>query len=282
MNINGNLETIPCPYCGSTKYSAWAEELGFTVVRCGDCALLYCNPRPSLSMINVAVRTGTHGKEAQGLNVESRRVKSKVTYYRRVFSRLFGDVWSRGQPISWLDVGAGYGEVLEAVAALAPGGSHVEGLEPMSPKAKMARARGLTITEDYLRPNHAKVDIVSAVDVFSHLPDFGSFLADIRNVLKPNGELFIETGNLADLARREEFPGELGLPDHLVFAGEKHLLGYLDEAGFEIVRIERRRIDGVVNLAKNIVKMLIGRPAALGIPYTSEYRQLQIRARLRA
>lgn len=282
MNINRNLEAIPCPYCGSTNHVAWAEELGFTAVRCDDCALLYCNPRPSLSMINVAVRTGTHGKEAQGLNVVARRIKSKVTYYRRVFSMLFGDVWRRGQPISWLDVGAGYGEVLEAVAALAPGGSHIEGLEPMSPKAKKARERGLTITEDYLRPNHAKVDIVSAVDIFSHLPDFGSFLADVRNVLKPNGELFIETGNLADLARREEFPGELGLPDHLVFAGEKHLLGYLDKAGFEIVRIERRRIDGVVNLAKNIVKMLIGRPAALGIPYTSKYRQLQIRARLRS
>jgi hypothetical protein len=91
----------------------------------------------------------------------------------------------------------------------------------------------------------------------------------------------VETGNLADLADRQEFPGELGLPDHLVFAGEVHLRGYLERAGFEIVRVERARIDGVANLVKNAVKKLIGRPAVLGVPYTSDYRQLLVRARLR-
>jgi SAM-dependent methyltransferase len=276
------LETIPCPYCGSRQFARWAEELGFAAVRCIDCGLLYCNPRPALALIDSAVRTGSHGPEAQGLKVTSRRIGAKVRRYRRLFADMFDDLWRRGEPIVWLDVGAGYGEVIEAVTALAPSGSHIEGLEPMGPKASQARARGLTITEDYLRPDHAKVDVVSIVDVFSHIPDFGEFLATVRQVLKPGGELYVETGNLADLERREEFPGELGLPDHLVFAGERHLLGYLERFGFEVVRIRRWRIDGFVNLAKNIVKMLIGRPAGVGIPYTSRYRQLQVRARLRA
>ncbi len=34
-----------------------------------------------------------------------------------------------------------------------------------------------------------------------------------------------------------EVPTELDLPDHLVFAGEKHLTGYLNDAGFSIVAI---------------------------------------------
>ena len=173
------------------------------------------------------------------------------------------------------------GEVLEAVSALAPAGSRLEGLEPMKPKADQARARGLTIVEDYLRPEHPKVDFISVVDVFSHIPSFSSFLADVRRVLTPGGGIFVETGNLADLDRREEFPGELGLPDHLVFAGEKQLQGFLTQAGFEVLRVERQRIDGVVNLAKNVVKKLLGRPAALGVPYTSKYRSLLVRARLR-
>jgi len=281
MSVDPVLETIVCPYCGSGSHEGWAEERGFVAVRCETCALIYCNPRPSLAAINSAVRTGVHGAEAQRLNVRARRIGTKVRYYRRAFRSLFGDVWRRGHPISWLDVGAGYGEVLEAVTALAPAGSHVEGLEPMKPKAAAARERGFTITEDYLRPEHPKVDIISVVDVFSHIPSFSSFLADVRSVLLPGGEIFVETGNLADLDRRDEFPGELGLPDHLVFSGEKQLLGYLDHAGFEVVRIERRRIDGVVNLAKNVVKRLIRRPVVVGLPYTSKYRQLQIRARLR-
>ena len=276
-----DLESIPCPYCNSWLHLPWAEEIGFRAVRCQRCALIYCNPRPSLSSIDSAVRTGTHGDKANGLNVTASRRAAKVTYYRRVFGKLFEDIWKRGQPISWLDVGAGYGEVLEAVAGLAPSGSCIEGLEPMRPKAQSARARGLTVTEDYLRPEHPKVDVVSAVDVFSHLPSFGSFLVDVRSVLKPRGEIFVETGNLADLEQREEFPGALGLPDHLVFAGEKQLIGYLETGGFEVLRIERRRTDGLVNLAKNVVKKLIGRPSGLGLPYTSRYRQLLVRARLR-
>lgn len=283
MAMNGPdiLETIPCPYCGSERHQPWAREAGFAAVRCQTCALIYCNPRLPLSSISSAVRTGLHGEVADGLNVRARRVGRKVRYYRRALGVLFADVWACGRPISWLDIGAGYGEVIEAVTALAPAGSHVEGLEPMRAKAVAARARGLAVVEDYLRPDHPKVDVVSAIDVFSHIPDFSSFLADVRGVLAPGGHVFLETGNLADLDRRTEFPGELGLPDHLVFAGEPHLRGYLDRAGFDVLRVERRRIDGIVNLVKNVVKVLIGRPAALRLPYASKYRQLMIRARLR-
>jgi SAM-dependent methyltransferase len=281
MSSPVRLEHVPCPYCGSTRHTAWARELGFTAVRCADCAFLYCNPRPAAALIDAAVRTGAHGPEAQGLVVTARRLGGKVRRYRRVFGEMFDDVWRTGRPVSWLDVGAGYGEVLEAVCALAPAGSRVCGLEPMHPKAASARARGLTIIEDYLRPGQHKAQVISVVDVFSHIPDFGTFLLDVCATLEPGGELFLETGNLADLQQREEFPYELGLPDHLVFAGERHLTGYLERAGFEIVRIRRWRIDGLVNLAKNVVKKLIGRPAAFGIPYTSRYRQIQLRARLR-
>jgi SAM-dependent methyltransferase len=150
----------------------------------------------------------------------------------------------------------------------------------MHPKAVAARNRGLDIVEDYLRPGQAKVQVVSIVDVFSHIPDFNAFLAEVKGVLLPGGEIFIETGNLADLERRSQFPYELGLPDHLVFAGERHILGYLERFGFGVIDIRRSRIDGVDNLAKNMIKRIIGRPAAFGIPYTSPYRQIQLRARL--
>jgi 2-polyprenyl-3-methyl-5-hydroxy-6-metoxy-1,4-benzoquinol methylase len=282
MTIKNNLETISCPFCGANSYTSWAVELGFTAVRCNACLLVYCNPRPVQKLIDAAVRTGTHSQEAQGLIVTSRRIGSKVGRYKRVFRSLFDDYWKSGQPVSWLDVGAGYGEVLEAVTALAAEGSRITGLEPMHPKAEKARQRGLTIIEDYLRPDLEKVQIISVVDVFSHIPDFRKFLTEVRAVLQPGGSVFIETGNMADLEDRKEFPGELGLPDHLVFVGEKQLLGYLNQGGFEVLRLQRKRIDGVVNLLKNIVKKLLGRPAVIAIPYTSKYRQLLVRARMKA
>ena len=281
MNIKKNIEVIPCPYCGLFEHRVWAYELGYAAVRCSNCDFLYVNPRPTLGSIDSAVRTGAHGADAAHLDVRSRRLEGRVGHYAAVFRRMFNDLWSRGKPVAWLDVGAGYGEILEAVTSLAPAGSQLRGLEPMAPKAKVARSRGLTIIEDYLRPGQDKVDVISVVDVFSHIPDFGAFLKDVSATLNPGGEIFVETGNLADVKDRSDFPGELGLPDHLVFAGESHLLGFLDRAGFDPVRIERQRIDGMRNLAKNFIKKVIGRPAGLAWPYTSKYRQLLVRARLR-
>lgn len=274
------LQAIPCPYCAAADYGLWAEERGFHAVRCQKCSLIYVNPRPAPSLIDSAVRTGRHGKEAQHLDVTIRRSPAKVRHYYRVLRSLFDDVWQSRRNISWLDVGAGYGEVLEALSMLAPPGSHIEGLEPMHAKASHARDRGLNVSEEYFHPSHPKVDFVSLVNVFSHMPDFRAFLLELRQVLKPNGELFLETGNLADLASRNEFSGALGLPDHLVFAGWVHIRGYLEDEGFEIVRVHTKRVDGVVNLAKNTVKKIIGRPVLLRVPYTSNHRQFLIRARL--
>lgn len=270
-----------CPHCGVTDPRRWAEERGYVVARCGACGFLYLNPMPAPENVDVAVRTGMHTDAEGKLDVRGARMAKKVTLYERVFGDLFSDVWRQGTPIHWLDVGAGYGEVVEAVGRLAPSGSTVEGVEPMVAKAKDAAARGLTMTNDYLRRDHAKVDIVSSIDVFSHIPDYRSFVDDVRSVLKPHGEFVIETGNVADLNRRDQFPFELGLPDHLAFAGKRHITAMLEQAGFEIVAITERRVDDLVNLAKSLVKLTIGRPAVLGIPYRSQYRQLIVRARLR-
>jgi len=230
----------------------------------------------------LAVRTGIHNESAQYLNVRTRRIDKKVSLYQKRLGRLFRDVWLKNAPVSWLDVGAGYGEIVEAVARLAPPGSIIEGVEPMESKASQARERGLRVETSYLERDHAKVDFVSVVDVFSHIPQFGTFLSTARDVLHPGGELFIETGNLADLDRREDFAGELGLPDHLVFAGETHLDGYLKNAGFRIVEIERVQIDGFVYFAKNVAKALLGRQVLVRPPYQSKFRQLLIRARITA
>ena len=99
-------------------------------------------------------------------------------------------------------------------------------------------------------------------------------------MLKPGGRIIVETGNLADVATRAEFPFELGLPDHLTFAGKAHITGLLREAGFEIERTVEHRVDTAMALVKVIVKKMLGRPGKLRVPYTSKFRQLIVRARL--
>lgn len=275
-----STEIISCPNCGNSNYSPWAQENGFTAVRCNQCRLIYVNPRPLPSLIDEAVQTGAHSSETGGRSALARRVPQAVGKYRYIIESLFPDIARKAVPISWLDVGAGYGEVVEAVTSIAPAGSVIRGVEPMKPKAQNARDRGLDIINDYLRPSeHGPCDYISSINVFSHVPDFNILLSQFNESLKPGGELFLETGNLADLDNRTQFPGELDLPDHLVFSGHAQVKQYLERAGFEIISTKFERIDTIFQFLKNIVKTIMGRDVLLRMPYTSPYRSIFIRAR---
>lgn len=275
------LKKINCPCCSAESYQPWATELNYQVVRCMSCKLLYVNPMPDTDDVDAAVRNGEHTLGAKKLNVRSRRIPKKINLYKTVLRQQFSDIWYSKRKIVWVDVGCGYGETLEAVQMLAAPGSTVIGVEPMAHKAQNAQSRGLQIINSYLQPRQFKADVISVVDIFSHIPDFHSFLKIVATNLVPSGEVFIETGNLADMETRSDFPGELGLPDHLVFAGVKQLTTYLNASGFEVVDIREDRVDNLLNTIKNIVKKIIGRQGHIRLPYTSKYRQIRIRAKLK-
>lgn len=274
------MQSVDCPCCGSSSSSPWAQEAGFTVVRCAECRLLYVNPRPGGDYIDKAVRTGIHSQGAGPTNVRSRRVPQKVGAYGKRMKHVIGDILDDGKPVRWVDVGSGYGEFIEALRAILPPGSEVSGVEPMQHKAEAARARGLAVHNGYLAPEQFKADVISNMDVFSHIPDYRSFLQVVATNLAPGGQMIIETGNAADLEHCDEAPNELGLPDHLVFAGREQMRRYLDSAGFELRSIYEERFDTATQMAKNAMKKFLRCPTRVRIPYTSAYRQIILRATL--
>lgn len=276
---SNSREYVNCPYCGANSFSVWASENGYSAVKCGLCGFVYVNPRPSRAIIDHAVTTGKHHDARGTRSVVARRVPRRVIEYQRLFRAMFEDVWSSGAPVRWLDVGAGYGEIVEAVARLAPMGSTIEGIEPMEPKVVVARRLGVSVRRGYLADVTHKYDFISLVHVFSHIPDFRAFLGEVRAALGESGQIFLETGNAADLADSSAVPTELDLPDHLAFAGRAHLVGFLREAGFKIVEVRERRRDGLLNCFKNLVKKTLGRNVHLRIPYTSAHRAIAIRAK---
>lgn len=273
-------EVINCPFCGKDESMSWAYENEYTMVKCVSCGLIYVNPRPPLSMIGEACKTGVHREMTHGRTAVGRYASWKVWFYRRILRQMFADVWERSTPISWLDVGAGFGEFIQAVSMLAPSGSNIVGLEPMKPKVEAARERGLNVHEGYLSEVEERFDCISLINVFSHLPNFREFLGNLKNKLSPGGEVFIETGNIGDLQDYHQAPTELDPPDHLVFSGERHIIDWLREAGFLVVDFKKKRKDGIVNFGKNVVKRILGRQVTLAVPYTSQYRTMFIRAKL--
>lgn len=260
----------------------WANENKFICVRCQSCSLLYVNPRPKLGTIDAAIKLGGHQfEDGSALDTKTRRIASKQHHAHKIVDLMFSDLLKKETPLAWLDVGAGYGEFVSALTRVLPKGSSIKGLEPMSHKAKAASEMGLPIKQGYINTETKETyNIVSLIDVFSHIPDFASFLLNVKTILKKDGELLMKTGNAADIGDRRNFPGPLNLPDHLVFGGISQITRFLENAGFYVVSIREERIDGFWDSIKNLLKWLSRYPVALSFPYTSPSRTIWIRAKL--
>lgn len=221
------MEAVACPVCTADDPAFWGAEGGYRAVKCGPCGSIYVSPRPRQEAISEAARTGLHGA---ALDVKGKRSARKVEHYRRVIRRML--------PIAlggtWLDVGAGYGELIEAVDPW----FKVQGIEPMVSKVRIARKRGLSVSAAPLSEVTGQFNVVSLINVFSHVPDFPAFAAQLHKRLKPGGLLFMETGNGGDLASRADYPDRLYLPDHLVFIGVEQMKALLSRCGFEVLKVE--------------------------------------------
>ena len=110
-----NTEYIHCPYCNCDDYEFWASENSFNAVKCSNCDFIYVNPRPKKAIIKKAVETGYHNELKERKSAISRRVPRKIHHYKKLFKSMFEDIWDTAEPISWLDIGAVYGEVIESI-----------------------------------------------------------------------------------------------------------------------------------------------------------------------
>ena len=280
------LEAVSCYVCKSQQSSFWGEEGGFRMVKCDQCGLVYLNPRPDAHEIDEASRTGLHKFGSGALNVVGHYSAKKVMAYRAKLSPLMGLMRHPKEPLRWLDIGAGFGELVEAVGQLVPRGSVVRGIEPCQPKVTKAQSKNLPVTTQPLSELDGRFTHISLINVYSHLPDPAQFLADLHRIMEPNAYLLLVTGNGGDILR-SEFPGSLYLPDHLSFAGEKNIRSVLDDARYEIVtimsHIEALTLDSIpLTFAKNIARRITGRsPIPLSFPKHSRFRSLWVIAQRR-
>ncbi len=229
------LESIVCYVCGAGENTPWAEENGFRAVRCSGCGLVYVNPRPSRASISQAAQSGLHEGEAL-LDETGQRAPGKVSHYRKRLHALFDPEPLSARPNArWLDLGCGFGEFLEALQLEGQGRIAAVGSEPNERKAAAAQLRGLNVGFRDLALESRDYDFVSMLNVFSHLPDPPEFLRQLRGLLRPGGEVVLQTGNWAEL-ERSAIQDQLHLPDHLSFASERIVSRLLEEAGFSVLR----------------------------------------------
>ena len=79
--------------------------------------------------------------------------------------------------------------------------------------------------------------ILSMLNVYSHIYDPVNFIKKLRRLLKPNGEIFIETSDTVNLTAKQHYK-PFYLPDHLSFASEKILKDIFNRNGFRFILIK--------------------------------------------
>ena len=149
---------MQCLVCGTERFET-KTVAGMTIRRCRSCGL---------RTIPVNERTGTSyaDVDTDAYLQSIGRVRQAQGEEIVAFARQHG---AKGE---WLDVGCGYGYVLDAARAA---GFSVRGIEPNVTAVQAARARGIDVHHGYLDEHTPSADIVSTLDVLEHLHDMDAF-----------------------------------------------------------------------------------------------------------
>jgi 2-polyprenyl-3-methyl-5-hydroxy-6-metoxy-1,4-benzoquinol methylase len=240
-----------CFNCKSELYSHFLYENGYELVRCEECGILYVLNPPGEQEVAEATRAGKH-KGARELNVNVRYRNTADYYYRSILPKIF----CGGESVTgtWLDVGCGYGEFMETVQDCFGDEISVYGLEPNEVKRHSAQTRGLNVSDFKLFGHADTYDVVSLMNVYSHLYRPNKFLAEMAGVVRKGGLVLIQTGDVTNVTR-ETFLKPAGLPDHLSFVTEEVLVRMLADAGMKVERVVK--VPSLIYTLDQVVKEFI-------------------------
>ena len=233
--INSGLIDSVCPVCGESKSEPYANENGFWLVRCNQCALLYVTPRPAPEATAAAHQYGLHHGDT-AIAVTGRYRPARIRNYLGVLRDIYGPSLPAALT-SWVDIGCGHGEFLAALRVFGGARLSLVGLEPNVLKAGGCGSRGLDVRTCTLGDLPGTFTAISLLNVFSHLQDPKAFLRDCAARLEPGGELLLETGDTAHFPT-EHHPRPLYLPDHLLFGNEAIIRRVFRELNLNVVSVQ--------------------------------------------
>jgi 2-polyprenyl-3-methyl-5-hydroxy-6-metoxy-1,4-benzoquinol methylase len=256
-------ELISCPLCLNEDYSFWAKENGWNAVRCNKCGVVYLNPRPEIQQIVEASKIGLHLTTDGYISTTGYLSLKKVKIFKKRILEIFSHEELEKPNLRWLDIGCGYGELLMSIRQLTDESAFLCGVEPNEIKRHQAIKRGLIIWEEWINTKENKFDVISLINVFSHIPDPRSFFKKISKMLKANGIIIILTGNGPDI-EPNQIPKPFGFPDHLIFFEQHHFKILLEELGFKIIKSWQYckffPVSEIERIVKNSIKYLLRKP----------------------
>ena len=224
-------ETVACPGCGGSRADRFLACDGFAFVRCGDCRLVYQNPRPVFDDL----------RRRYGDQYFSYELSNERTFFGLMqmglrdigFAKLTA---SLPGPRRFLDIGCATGMLAESMKAA---GWEASGVDLCRESAEYGMAhRGIaifigTLEEAAFAPE--SFSVIHFSHLIEHVPDPRGFLREVRRILRPDGYAVITTPNVDGFqARLFGTQWRSAIADHLTLFSKKTLARMIREAGFEI------------------------------------------------
>ncbi|MBN2712562.1 MAG: class I SAM-dependent methyltransferase [Planctomycetes bacterium] len=198
---------VNCPLCGSNSPRPYAVEREMRMCICGDCGLLYVNPRLSdkllMEIYSEYYHTANHWDKYIDDHELEKDWQKHTSTPAAVWENRYGQIWSQlatllpKENIKALDFGSG--------TALWPGFAARKGMEiwaydiAENVASRNAGESGVrwsiapSIEEAGFEEN--SFDLITMWDVIEHLTAPRDTLASIAKYLKPGGVLFVQTPN---------------------------------------------------------------------------------------
>ncbi|HYH10208.1 MAG TPA: class I SAM-dependent methyltransferase [Thermoanaerobaculia bacterium] len=216
-----------CPVCGGEQYATKAIA-GLTLRRCATCGLW---------MSAIARGEGTNYAD-----VDDEAYLQSIGRVRRAqAAEIVALTAAHANGGEWLDVGCGYGFVLDAARAA---GFRVRGIEPDAKAARAARDRIGNVEQGFLGEATPETDVLSTLDVLEHLDDVNAFAQLVKRkaralwVIKvPSADgLFFRIAHALRIgsAVKRLWQSEYEHP-HTVYFDETTLTRLLAKHGYDVV-----------------------------------------------
>jgi len=187
------LETRPCPSCHEDHEQFLFIKDGGRHVKCRQCEMIYLNPVFKDEDLENHYRKNHSG--------QSEIVANDSEFYTYLYTKGLRSIEKNAQTNNILDIGCSAGGFLDCAKEAS---WKTFGVELNEKEAEYATKKGHTVYNQLLEeitlsePIHA----VSLWDVFEHLKDGRAYLNMIKDLLTPEGVIFLQIPSADSLAAK--------------------------------------------------------------------------------
>jgi len=203
---------------------------GYLVVSCADCGFVYADELPGQETFDRYYRELS--------KYESHDNGSEISpWAAAIHHSIVADVSARlpNRKARILDVGAASGHLLAAFRSA--GFEDVVGFDPSPLCSRLGTERyGIRIINEPISKvalDGERFDIVLLASVLEHLRDIGGAIHSLRDLLSPNGAIWLEVPDAARFAQHVHSPFYQFSLEHINFFTEVSLVGLMRRYGFD-------------------------------------------------